>query len=247
MSELKNRITEVREAMQSLTVAEGLRWLSEEFPGAVCYSTAFGLEGQVVTHFIFKHKTPIKVFTIDTGRQFRETYSVWKATNDKYGVNIEAYYPKGENVEHMLNQKGPNSFYDSVEDRKECCYVRKIEPLNRALLGQKIWLSGIRADQSAARGNKSQVEWDEARGLLKVYPLFYWTAEEVRAMIKSENIPYNELSDKGFSSIGCAPCTRAVKAGSDERSGRWWWEGNSDKECGIHVNTPIPQPANFII
>ncbi len=247
MNEPKNRLKEVNEAMQSLTVVDGLRWLSEQFPDSVCYSTAFGLEGQVISHYIFKNKLPVKVFTIDTGRQFQETYSVWKATNEKYGVNIETYYPVGSNVEQLLSKKGPNSFYDSMENRKECCHIRKVEPLNRALKGQKIWLSGVRADQSSNRSNKKQVEWDETRGLLKVYPLFNWTAEEVKAIIRSESIPYNELSDKGFLSIGCAPCTRAVKVGGEERSGRWWWEENADKECGIHVNEAFTQPTNWTI
>ncbi|HLP19416.1 MAG TPA: phosphoadenylyl-sulfate reductase [Chitinophagales bacterium] len=246
MSELKKRLEEINQAMQSMTVADGLRWLAEQFPGAVCYSTAFGLEGQVISHFIFKNKIPVKVFTIDTGRQFQETYNVWKATNEKYGVNIETYYPQTDRLQNMLQQKGPNSFYNSVEDRKECCYLRKLEPLNRALQGQKIWLSGVRATQSSNRAEKTQVEWDEKRGLIKVYPLFYWSAEEVKDMIRSESIPYNELSDKGFLSIGCAPCTRAVRTGDNERSGRWWWEGNTEKECGIHTNE-ASQPGNWTI
>ena len=247
MSDLKNRVEEINAAFKSLTVVEMLRWLSEQFPGAVCYSSAFGLEGQVVTHFILKNKISIKVFTIDTGRNFQETYNVWRATNDKYGVNIETYYPMADSVQKMLTEKGPNSFYDSPENRKECCYLRKVEPLNRALKGQKIWISGLRAEQSVLRSNKEPVEWDSEREMIKVYPLFYWTAVEVKDIIHNENIPYNELSDKGFLSIGCAPCTRAVRPGENERSGRWWWEDNEEKECGIHIPEPKVQPTNWTI
>jgi phosphoadenosine phosphosulfate reductase len=241
MTETEHTVQELNEAIQSKTVVDSLRWLSEQFPGQVCYSTAFGLEGQVITHYIFKYDIPIKVFTIDTGRQFQETYNVWNAINEKYGKQIEVYYPNANNLEKLLTTKGPNSFYQSVENRKECCYIRKIEPLNRALKGQKIWLSGVRAEQSPNRANKSQVEWDKKKELFKVYPLFHWTSKEVKQLILAESIPYNELSDKGFLSIGCAPCTRAVKSGETERSGRWWWEENTDKECGIHSSEP-PQP-----
>ncbi len=247
MSDLKGRREEIADIVKSKTVVDALRWLSEQFPGEVCYSTAFGMEGQVITHFIFNNKIPVKVFTIDTGRQFQETYNVWRATNDKYGMNIETYYPQAQSVQKMLNEKGPNSFYDSVENRKECCYIRKVEPLNRALQGQKIWISGVRAEHSETRSEMKQVEWDSQRQLIKVYPLFYWTLEEIRAMITNENIPYNELFDKGFKSIGCAPCTRASKNGEDERAGRWWWENNEDKECGIHVPETFVQPTNWTI
>ena len=247
MSNLKNRLEETSSVVQSMTAVDSLRWLSEQFPGEVSYSTAFGLEGQVITHFIFKNKIPIKVFTLDTGRHFQETYSVWRATNEKYGVNIEAYYPQAFSVEKLLNEKGPNSFYDSVENRKECCYIRKVEPLNRALKGQKIWISGVRSEHSEQRSEMKQVEWDAQREMIKVYPLFYWTLDEVKALIRNENIPYNELFDKGFTSIGCAPCTRSVKNGDDERAGRWWWENNTEKECGIHVPEDFIQPTNWTI
>lgn len=254
MNELKNRVNEIEAKLSALTVTEGLLWLSREFPGAVCYSTAFGLEGQVITHFVFKHRMDIKIFTVDTGRNFQETYNVWRATNDKYGQKIETYFPDAESVQKMMNEKGPNSFYDSAENRKECCYIRKVEPLERALKGQKVWLSGLRAEQSTDRAKRKLVEWDEKRQLLKVYPLFHWTLQEVKELIRTENIPYNELYDKGFLSIGCLPCTRAVRAGESERSGRWWWEGNTDKECGIHSNEPAgtgttdkPGPTNWTI
>src|SRR4051812_11204918 len=191
MSDLKDRVEEISNIVSSMTAVDSLRWLSEQFPNEVTYSTAFGMEGQVITHFIFKNKIPIKVFTIDTGRQFQETYNVWRATNDKYGVNIETYYPLAPAVQKMLNEKGPNSFYDSVENRKECCFIRKVEPLNRALQGQKIWISGVRAEHSEQRAGMKQVEWDASRQMIKVYPLFHWTLEEIKSMITNENIPYN--------------------------------------------------------
>jgi phosphoadenosine phosphosulfate reductase len=247
MNGLQQRVAEIEEIFKTNTIADALKWLSETFAKEVSYSSSFGPEGQIIAHQIFTNHIPIEVFTIDTGRQFQETYSVWRATNEKYGVNIKAYYPHHENLGKMISEKGPNSFYDSVENRKECCFIRKIEPLNRALKGQKIWLSGLRAEQSEDRAERKQVEWDEKRGMIKVYPLFYWTSEEVKMLIKNENIPYNELWDKGYLSVGCAPCTRAVRTGEHERSGRWWWENSNNKECGIHTDETIPQPSNWII
>ncbi|HEY0667583.1 MAG TPA: phosphoadenylyl-sulfate reductase, partial [Sphingobacteriaceae bacterium] len=147
---------------------------------------------------------------------------------------IHAYYPQAEAVEQMVSKKGPNSFYESVENRKECCGIRKVEPLKRALSGMSIWITGIRAEQSANRHDMHSIEWDDANGLIKFHAIFDWTLDEVKEYIKENNIPYNPLHDKGFPSIGCAPCTRAVAPGEDFRAGRWWWEDTSKKECGLH-------------
>ena len=177
---------------------------------------------------------PIKIFTLETGRIFPETYYVWNRTMEIYGQPIHAYYPKHELLEQMVNAKGPNSFYESVDNRKECCGIRKVEPLGRALKGNRAWITGIRAEQSANRQFMENTEWDEGHELVKFHPIFDWTLEQVKEYIKLHNIPYNTLHDRGFPSIGCMPCTRAVREGEDFRAGRWWWEDASKKECGLH-------------
>ncbi|MDB5146628.1 MAG: phosphoadenylyl-sulfate reductase [Mucilaginibacter sp.] len=227
----------IKEVTAGLSPVEALTRLAELFPGETVFSTSFGWEDQVISHMIFSNNIPIKVFTLETGRLFRETYSVWASTMDRYKKPIYAYYPNHELVEQMVNIKGPNSFYESVENRKECCGIRKIEPLKRALNGNKLWITGIRADQSVNRHDMDDVEWDGQNQLVKFHPIFSWTLDDVKAYIKQYNIPYNSLHDKGFPSIGCAPCTRAVAEGEDFRAGRWWWEDQSKKECGLHEVT----------
>ena len=213
---------------------EALSFLAKEFSGKIVFSTSFGLEDQAITHMIFSKNIPVKVFTLDTGRLFPETYAVWNSTRERYGKNIEAFYPNGDSVQKMVSAKGPNSFYESVENHLECCHIRKVEPLRRALKGYDIWITGIRKEQSAGRNNLSSVEWDEKNNIVKFHPLFNWGLDELKDFIKKNNIPYNSLHDKGFPSIGCQPCTRAVKEGEDVRAGRWWWERNDKKECGLH-------------
>lgn len=215
---------------------QALQALAEEFPGEIVFSTSFGWEDQVITHMIFANNIPIKVFTLETGRLFPETYYVWNRTMEIYGQPIHAYYPVHHLLEDMVNRKGPNSFYESVENRKECCGIRKIEPLHRALAGNKLWVTGIRAEQSPNREDMSNVEWDAGNNLFKFHPIFNWILEDVKTYIKLHNIPYNTLHDRGFPSIGCAPCTRAVQPGEDFRAGRWWWEDQSKKECGLHLH-----------
>jgi phosphoadenosine phosphosulfate reductase len=214
---------------------EALRVLTDQFPGEIVFSTSFGWEDQVITHMIFANDIPIKVFTLETGRLFPETYYVWNRTMEIYGKPVFAYYPVHHLLEDMVNAKGPNSFYESVENRKECCGIRKIEPLRRALAGNQCWITGIRAEQSPNREDMHNVEWDEGNQLIKFHPIFNWTLDDVKAYIKQHNIPYNTLHDKGFPSIGCLPCTRAVQPGEDFRAGRWWWEDQSKKECGLHA------------
>ena len=234
MSEVVKHIKNITAGLEPV---EALSKLAELFPGEIVFSTSFGWEDQAISHMIFANKLPIKVFTLETGRLFRETYSVWSSTMDRYKQPIYAYFPNQDLVADMVNKKGPNSFYESVENRKECCGIRKIEPLKRALKGNKIWITGIRADQSANRHDMENVEWDEQNQLVKFHPIFDWTLDDVKAYIKQYNIPYNSLHDKGFPSIGCAPCTRAVAEGEDFRAGRWWWEDQSKKECGLHEVT----------
>lgn len=216
---------------------EALSLLSKNFPNKIIFSTSFGLEDQVITHIIFSKNIPIKIFTLDTGRLFPETYSVWSRTKEIYNKNISSYSPYTETIQNLVSEKGPNSFYESVENRQECCYIRKVEPLKRALKGNEIWVTGIRKEQSASRNNLSPVEWDENNHIIKYHPLFDWGFEEVKSFISKNHVPYNPLHDKGFPSIGCQPCTRAVKPGDDPRSGRWWWEDATKKECGLHTAT----------
>lgn len=216
---------------------EALSLLSKNFPNKIIFSTSFGLEDQVITHIIFSKNIPIKIFTLDTGRLFPETYSVWSRTKEIYNKNISSYSPYTETIQNLVSEKGPNSFYESVENRQECCYIRKVEPLKRALKGNEIWVTGIRKEQSASRNNLSPVEWDENNHIIKYHPLFDWSFEEVKGFISKNHVPYNPLHDKGFPSIGCQPCTRAVKPGDDPRSGRWWWEDATKKECGLHIAT----------
>lgn len=230
MTELEN----IRQEISELDPVKALAELANKFPGEIVFSTSFGWEDQVITHMIFANDLPIKIFTLETGRLFPETYYVWNRTMEMYGKPIHAYYPNNESLEKMVNAKGPSSFYESVENRKECCGIRKIEPLKRALAGNKCWVTGIRAEQSVNRHDMHNIEWDEQNNLIKFHPIFSWTLDQVKAYIKENNIPYNTLHDRGFPSIGCAPCTRAVQPGEDFRAGRWWWEDQSKKECGLH-------------
>ena len=229
-----NSSEKILQEIKGLGIEQSLEYLVNAFPGEVIFSTSFGWEDQVISHIIFKNNLPIKVFTLETGRLFPETYYVWNRTLEMYEKPIHAYYPDTAAVEKMVSSKGPSSFYESVENRKECCAIRKIEPLKRALAGNSCWITGIRAEQSQNREHMDPVEWDEANQILKFHPIFDWTLDQVKAYIRENNIPYNPLHDKGFPSIGCAPCTRAVKEGEDFRAGRWWWEDQDKKECGLH-------------
>jgi phosphoadenosine phosphosulfate reductase len=220
--------------LDAVPVSEALLVLSDSFPGKTTFSTSFSFEDQVIAHHILSQSLPISIFTLDTGRLFAETYSVWNTTNTKYNTRIKAYYPDQTALESFVQLNGPNSFYESVENRKACCQIRKVEPLKRALQGNEVWITGLRAEHSAARQDLRSVEWDEANGVIKYHPLLHWTTEAVREHVDEHNIPYNPLHDRGFVSIGCAPCTRAIRAGEDFRAGRWWWEDNSKKECGLH-------------
>jgi len=227
-------LEKIKKQTEGLEPVEALKLLANQFPGQVVFSSSFGLEDQAVTHMIFSNQIPIKIFTLETGRLFPETYYVWNRTMEIYGQPIHAYYPQHGPLEQMVNTKGPNSFYESVDNRKECCGIRKVEPLKRALAGNECWVTGIRAEQSPNREVMQSIEWDELHMVIKFHPIFNWTLEEVKDYIKTHNIPYNTLHDKGFPSIGCLPCTRAVQPGEDFRAGRWWWEDQDKKECGLH-------------
>lgn len=228
------KVKDILNQIVNLDALSVLKFVSEMDTEHVVFSTSLGYEDQVITDFIFANHLNIKVFTLDTGRLFPETYSVLSATIDRYKQPIDVYYPKNELLEKFVTSMGINSFYESVENRKECCYIRKVEPLQRALTGYSIWITGIRAEQSGSRNNIPMVEWDEVNQIIKIHPLLHWTFDEVKKQIVKQNIPYNTLHDKGYISIGCQPCTRAVREGEDFRAGRWWWEGNDKKECGLH-------------
>lgn len=204
------------------------------FPEEVCFSTSFSMEDQVITDLLKNSK--VKIFTLDTGRLFEETYNTWTLTKVKYQKSIKAYYPNPEELEPFVEERGPDSFYTSVENRKQCCHIRKVQPLKRALQGNKVWITGLRAEHSPDRENLLQLEWDESNQIIKYHPLLYWTTEDVKNYIRKHDIPYNILHDKGFVSVGCAPCTRAIQPGEDFRAGRWWWEDANKKECGLHVH-----------
>lgn len=229
-------ISELQSELNGKEIAEQLQWIADRFPGEVIFSTSFGLEDQVITYLVAKNHIPVKVFTLDTGRLFAETYSTWSRTVEKYSLTISAFYPDALSLQEFISSRGPNSFYESVENRKQCCHIRKVEPLQRALRGNKVWITGIRADQSNNRNDMPLVEWDETNNIIKFHPLLHWSWGEVKQFVSRNDIPYNPLHDKGFVSIGCAPCTRAIKPGEDFRAGRWWWEDSSKKECGLHIH-----------
>ncbi len=231
---LDNHLIRFERLLSPENAVDSLRNIAEACPRQVVFSTSFSWEDQVITHLIASNNIAIDLFTLDTGRLFPETYSTWTATLDRYGKSITAYYPNAEQLQKFVQEKGPNSFYESVENRKACCFIRKVEPLQRALNGRKVWITGIRAEHSPNRQDMKQVEWDAGNEVFKFHPILNWTTEQVKAFIHEHNIPQNPLHDKGFISIGCAPCTRAIKQGEDFRAGRWWWEDADKKECGLH-------------
>jgi phosphoadenosine phosphosulfate reductase len=226
----KDKILQIEKA----SLNEGLAIVAGLFPDKVVFSSSLGQEDQVITDAICKNKTGIKIFTLDTGRLFYETYELIEKTNARYKTKLKIYFPDATDVETFVTVKGMNSFYESVGNRKECCNIRKIKPLNRALQGAKVWITGLRAEQSDNRKEMPMIEWDEQRQVYKFNPLINWSFDEMIAYINKYNVPSNTLHYKGFISIGCAPCTRAIEPGEDARAGRWWWEA-SQKECGLHA------------
>jgi phosphoadenosine phosphosulfate reductase len=197
------------------------------------FACSFGAEDMVVLDAIARNAPKIEVFSLDTGRLPEETHALLETVRNKYPLSIRTYFPDAGAVQAWVEQNGPNAFYKSVSQRQQCCHIRKVEPLRRALAGKKSWITGLRREQSAARQALELEGWDDANGLIKINPLLEWTSDDVWAYIKIHDVPYNKLHDRGYPSIGCAPCTRAVKPGEDSRAGRWWWESSS-KECGLH-------------
>lgn len=232
---MKMKFEEYKREVAALSPVQLIGFFLDRHPGKVAFSSSLGAEDQVLTHMLAGIGKPFKLFTLDTGRMFQECYELLEITRQRYSLPFEVYFPEASRVEKMVSEKGINLFYESVENRKQCCHIRKIEPLRRALKGMEIWITGVRRDQSVTRGDTGTLEWDADLGLIKVNPLIDWSNEEVWNYIRERKVPYNTLHDKGFPSIGCLPCTRAILPGEDIRAGRWWWEHPDLKECGLHL------------
>ncbi|MEW5798513.1 MAG: phosphoadenylyl-sulfate reductase [Bacteroidota bacterium] len=221
-------------AEAELLSADGvIRLALDEIAQKAIFTTSFGAEDQVITHLISEKKLPVDLMTLDTGRLFNETLETFEKTAKRYGNMIKVLFPDANDVEAYVANNGINGFYNSVELRKECCAIRKIKPLERGLKGYGIWITGLRSDQSDNRSHLNFFECDNRFKVVKVNPLLHWTLKQVMDFIHENFVPYNLLHDRGFVSIGCAPCTRAIQEGEDFRAGRWWWE-SSKKECGLH-------------
>jgi phosphoadenosine phosphosulfate reductase len=232
----QNDVTTLALRAGPMPAEDVLRLAIERFAPSVALSSSFGAEDMVLVHMIATIDPKTRIFTLDTGRLPQETYNVIDAARRRYGVSIDVLFPQADAVQSMVAEHGVNLFYHSVENRKLCCGVRKMEPLRRALSGLDAWITGLRREQSVTRADVPKVEWDASNGLVKVNPLVDWTQEDVWKYVREHNVPYNALHDRGYPSIGCAPCTRAVQPGEHERSGRWWWEHPETKECGLHVS-----------
>jgi phosphoadenosine phosphosulfate reductase len=232
--QLKYRIEEWNETLKDKNAVGVIGYFLGYFGERITLSTSLGLEDQVITEMVMRQNRDTKVFTLDTGRLFPETYDLIARTNKHFGIRIAAYFPESGAVEKMVASHGINLFYDSIEKRKLCCGIRKVAQLPRAFQGMDAWICGLRKDQSVSRFFNRLVEWDGNNGLVKINPLIRWSEKEVWDYIRQHNIPYNLLHDRGFPSIGCEPCTRAIEPGEDVRAGRWWWENDIHKECGLH-------------
>ncbi len=200
----------------------------------IALSTSMGIEDQALTHMVSEIDKKARIFTLDTGRLFPETYDLIDRTTKKYKIAIDVYFPNADDVEKMVKEKGINLFYDSIENRKLCCHLRKIKPLHRATKNLEAWITGLRHEQAITRKDLKTVEWDEVNGMVKINPLINWSEQQVWDYVNLYSIPINPLHKKGFSSIGCQPCTRAIEPGENIRAGRWWWENPETKECGLH-------------
>ena len=235
---LSNReLADLNERFESADPAEILTWVDATFGDRAAHVSSFGLEGMALYDMFWKVNPKARVITLDTLRLPTETYSLFDRFQMRYGVQIETIYPDLDAVRAMIREKGFNLFYRGIQNRKECCRIRKVEPLSAALSTVDAWMTGLRRDQGMEREKISIVEWSEAHKNYKVNPLANWTLEQCKEYVEQNSVPYNELHDRGFPSIGCAPCTRSVQPGEDIRAGRWWWETDSDaKECGIHIS-----------
>jgi phosphoadenosine phosphosulfate reductase len=232
--EMKAQIAQWNEELKDKSPMGVISFFLQHFGDQIVLSTSLGLEDQVMTEMVLGQNKDTEVFTLDTGRLFPETYDLIARTNKHFGIRMKTYFPEADKVEKMVAENGINLFYDSVEKRKMCCSIRKVAQLPRAFEGKQAWICGLRKDQSVSRFFNKLVEWDAANKLVKINPLIRWTEKDVWDYIKKHNIPYNLLHDRGFPSVGCEPCTRAIEPGENVRAGRWWWESELHKECGLH-------------
>ena len=230
----KEKVEELFPFFKNLSPEKILSFAADKFRGELAFASSFSMEDQVITDIIAKNNLNIPVFTLDTGRFFDETYKLIDRTEKHYGLKISVYFPDTSDIENMIKEFGINLFYENPEKRKYCCEQRKVKPLQRALSGRAAWICGLRREQSITRVGLDVLEWDEANDLVKINPILEWTDQKVKDYIIENNVPYNPLHDKGFISIGCACCTRAITLGEHPRSGRWWWEAPETKECGLH-------------
>jgi phosphoadenosine phosphosulfate reductase len=236
---MNDKLIQYQSKLQEKTAQEILEFAFKEFGSAVSFASSLGEEDQIIVDMISKVAPEIEVFTLDTGRLFQETYDLLAKNQKRYPMKFKVYYPETSAVEKMVAERGINLFYESVENRKLCCHARKVEPLQRALKGKEAWMTGLRRAQALTRTTLEVIEWDEQNQLFKINPLYRWTLEDVRKYINDHSVDVNPLHKKGFVSIGCAPCTRAIHEGEDIRAGRWWWEQPEQKECGLHLKKKI--------
>ena len=227
-------IRDLNERFRDASAQEVVGYFLKAYQGRIALSSSLSIEDQTLTDIIVAQDKAARIFTLDTGRLFPETYQLIEKTNMTYGIKIEVFFPDYHEVQRMVREEGINLFYNSVESRHRCCQIRKLEPLKRAFQGLDVWICGLRREQSITRQDMQVVEWDEIHQLIKVNPLISWTEQQVWDYIKMHSVPYNKLHDRGYPSIGCEPCTRAVQPGEDVRSGRWWWESPDHRECGLH-------------
>ena len=233
-NELENKFNLlIQRGVSDLSFEKQMEYLQENF-SSICFSTSFSYEDQTITHLL-KDTQGIEFFTLDTGRLFDQTYDTWNLTLSRYKIKISSYYPDSEALQEFISVNGPDSFYRSVELRKQCCFIRKVVPLQKALLNKQVWITGLRAEHSSNRQNLNMFEWDQTNQIIKFHPLVFWSSEQVLEFIENNQVPYNPLHKQGYQSIGCSPCTRAIKPTEDFRAGRWWWEDASKKECGLHL------------
>ena len=230
----KEDVVGLNKRLRGKSAQEIIAFFVDTMGDKITFGTSMGAEDQLITQMLIETKKEVHIFTLDTARLFPETYELIDRTNKKYGIKIDVFFPEYKEVEEMVSEKGINLFFDSVDNRHLCCQIRKLNPLKRALKGREAWFTGLRKSQSVTRIDMQIVEWDDNSGMLKINPLIDWSEDDVWEYINQHGVPFNPLHKKGYPSIGCQPCTRAIMDGEDVRAGRWWWENPDSRECGLH-------------